>query len=142
MMQPTRRAFLTEATQPEHNNRLWRINSSGVATLAPFVPHCRRAAPAQGPENDRIAVVRFASTGVQPDGKPDAPALIELETPMRHSLKHARVTPSPQSSRTREVPRAEKPDEWRHTNVGRLMNNAVRRFETRVFELLAAAGHT
>jgi len=33
-------------------------------------------------------------------------------------------------------------DEWRHTNIGRLLNNAVRRFETRVFELLAETGHT
>lgn len=31
--------------------------------------------------------------------------------------------------------------EWRHTNVGRLLNNAVRRFETRVFKLLAETGH-
>lgn len=34
------------------------------------------------------------------------------------------------------------PDTWRHTNVGRLLNNAIRRFETRVFELLAEAGHS
>lgn len=34
-----------------------------------------------------------------------------------------------------------RPDEWRHTNVGRLLNNAERRFEARVFELLAKAGH-
>jgi DNA-binding MarR family transcriptional regulator len=38
--------------------------------------------------------------------------------------------------------RTESSDEWRHTNVGRLLNNAVRRFETRVFALLAEAGHT
>lgn len=33
-------------------------------------------------------------------------------------------------------------DEWRHTNIGRLLNNALRHFEARVFELLAEAGHT
>ena len=30
---------------------------------------------------------------------------------------------------------------WRHANVGRLLNNAVRRFESRVLELMAASGH-
>lgn len=30
---------------------------------------------------------------------------------------------------------------WRHTNVGRLLNNAVRRFESRVLELMAERGH-
>lgn len=32
-------------------------------------------------------------------------------------------------------------DAWRHNNVGRLLNSAIRRFESRVFELLASAGH-
>jgi DNA-binding MarR family transcriptional regulator len=44
--------------------------------------------------------------------------------------------------RSRKIPLRERSDEWRHTNVGRLLNNAVRRFDTRVFKLLAAAGHT
>jgi DNA-binding MarR family transcriptional regulator len=30
---------------------------------------------------------------------------------------------------------------WRHANIGRLLNNAVRRFESRVLELMAASGH-
>lgn len=30
---------------------------------------------------------------------------------------------------------------WRHANVGRLLNNAVRRFEARVLELMNAKGH-
>ncbi|MES2413417.1 MAG: MarR family transcriptional regulator [Pseudomonadota bacterium] len=33
-------------------------------------------------------------------------------------------------------------DRWRHGNIGRLLNNAVRHFEDRVIELLADAGHT
>lgn len=32
--------------------------------------------------------------------------------------------------------------EWRHTNIGRLLYSAMRRFDTRVFQLLAKAGHT
>jgi len=30
---------------------------------------------------------------------------------------------------------------WRHANVGRLLNNAARRFETRVLELTSERGH-
>lgn len=30
---------------------------------------------------------------------------------------------------------------WRHANVGRLLNNAVRRFESRVLQLMAEGGH-
>ena len=30
---------------------------------------------------------------------------------------------------------------WRHANVGRLLNNAVRRFEARVLELMDERGH-
>jgi len=30
---------------------------------------------------------------------------------------------------------------WRHSNIGRLLNNAVRRFESRVLELMAARGY-
>lgn len=32
-------------------------------------------------------------------------------------------------------------DQWRHDNIGRLLNNAVRRFENRVLELMAVAGY-
>jgi DNA-binding MarR family transcriptional regulator len=30
---------------------------------------------------------------------------------------------------------------WRHANIGRLLNNAVRRFEARVLELMCERGH-
>lgn len=33
-------------------------------------------------------------------------------------------------------------EEWRHSNIGRLMNCALTHFEERVFELLAAQGHS
>lgn len=33
-------------------------------------------------------------------------------------------------------------DAWRHANIGRLLNNAVRRFESRVFELLSGSGRS
>lgn len=33
------------------------------------------------------------------------------------------------------------PDRWRHDNIGRLLNSAVRRFEDRVLELMTAAGY-
>jgi DNA-binding MarR family transcriptional regulator len=32
-------------------------------------------------------------------------------------------------------------DTWRHRNIGRVLNNAVNRFEHRVLELMAQAGH-
>jgi DNA-binding MarR family transcriptional regulator len=61
---------------------------------------------------------------------------------MPHPSKQARATTSPRGIRTRASLLLENSSEWRHTNIGRLLNNAVRRFETRVFELLAQAGHT
>lgn len=33
-------------------------------------------------------------------------------------------------------------DSWRQTNIGRLLSNALRHFETRVIDLLKAAGHS
>jgi DNA-binding MarR family transcriptional regulator len=39
------------------------------------------------------------------------------------------------------VPRAEPGDGWRHDNIGRLLNNAVSRFETRVLEFMSQSGH-
>jgi DNA-binding MarR family transcriptional regulator len=30
---------------------------------------------------------------------------------------------------------------WRHANIGRLLNNAVRRFEARVLDLMSSGGH-
>ena len=32
-------------------------------------------------------------------------------------------------------------DQWRHDNVGRLLNNAVSRFKSRVLELMSKSGH-
>jgi DNA-binding MarR family transcriptional regulator len=32
-------------------------------------------------------------------------------------------------------------DRWRHDNVGRLLNNALARFESRVLELMSRSGH-
>ena len=32
-------------------------------------------------------------------------------------------------------------DQWRHDNIGRILNNAVRRFEARVLSIMAEAGH-
>lgn len=48
---------------------------------------------------------------------------------------------APRRLRARGSLTPENSGEWRHTNVGRLLNNAVRSFETRVFELLSEAGH-
>jgi DNA-binding MarR family transcriptional regulator len=61
---------------------------------------------------------------------------------MVHPAKRTRANNSNARIRIAESLFTEGSDEWRHTNVGRLLNNAVRRFETRVFELLAEAGHT
>jgi len=33
------------------------------------------------------------------------------------------------------------PSTWRHVNIGRLLNNAVHRFEARVLELMSEKGH-
>jgi DNA-binding MarR family transcriptional regulator len=32
-------------------------------------------------------------------------------------------------------------DRWRHDNIGRMLNNAVARFESRVLELMSQSGH-
>ena len=39
------------------------------------------------------------------------------------------------------APRRDPGDRWRHDNVGRLLNNAVSRFESRVLELMSQSGH-
>jgi DNA-binding MarR family transcriptional regulator len=39
------------------------------------------------------------------------------------------------------VPRRDLSDGWRHDNVGRLLNNAVSRFESRVLEFMSQSGH-
>ena len=39
------------------------------------------------------------------------------------------------------VPRKDPGDGWRHDNVGRLLNNAVSRFESRVLEIMSQSGH-
>ncbi len=38
-------------------------------------------------------------------------------------------------------PRGDLGDRWRHDNVGRLLNNAVARFESRVLALMRQSGH-
>lgn len=45
---------------------------------------------------------------------------------------------------TLSKPRAVVPtaDQWRHDNIGRLLNNAIARFEARVLELMAQSGQT
>lgn len=55
-------------------------------------------------------------------------------------VHRARPDPQPlsQVNRDHDTPS----DAWRHGNIGRLLNNAVRRFESRVFELLSGAGHS
>jgi DNA-binding MarR family transcriptional regulator len=45
------------------------------------------------------------------------------------------------SAAAARVPRREPGDRWRHDNVGRLLNNAVARFESRVLELMSQSGH-
>jgi DNA-binding MarR family transcriptional regulator len=39
------------------------------------------------------------------------------------------------------VARRDLRDRWRHDNIGRLLNNAVSRFESRVLELMSQSGH-
>jgi DNA-binding MarR family transcriptional regulator len=39
------------------------------------------------------------------------------------------------------APRRNLADRWRHDNVGRLLNNAVSRFESRVLQLMSQSGH-
>jgi len=57
--------------------------------------------------------------------KPKAGAVSSQKRPVEAlSLKHAGVL-----------------DSWRHDNVGRLMNSAIRRFEARVLELMKDAGY-
>jgi DNA-binding MarR family transcriptional regulator len=64
-----------------------------------------------------------------------------LEIPISHAPKLVKKDPALRRTRTRKWQTTDRSGEWRHTNIGRLLNNAVRRFEARVFELLAAAGH-
>lgn len=61
---------------------------------------------------------------------------------MPHPPKHVHKAPTPRKTRSEKLRATKKSGEWRHTNIGRLLNNALRRFETRVFELLAQANHT
>lgn len=46
------------------------------------------------------------------------------------------LSQAPQASKTRRAPRA-----WRLYNAGRILGNALTRFESRVLELLTQAGH-
>jgi DNA-binding MarR family transcriptional regulator len=45
------------------------------------------------------------------------------------------------SAAAARAPRKEAGDSWRHDNVGRLLNNAVARFESRVLALMSQSGH-
>lgn len=45
------------------------------------------------------------------------------------------------STRTHLLRRKHLGTAWRHANVGRLLNNAVRRFEARVLDLMSENGH-
>jgi DNA-binding MarR family transcriptional regulator len=54
--------------------------------------------------------------------------------------------PPPSTTKARRpaavpAPHRDLGDQWRRDNVGRLLNNAVARFETRVLELMSQAGH-
>ena len=56
------------------------------------------------------------------------------------------MTGRPATAKTRSaaaarVPRRDPEDRWRYDNVGRLLNNAVSRFESRVLELMSQSGH-
>jgi DNA-binding MarR family transcriptional regulator len=49
----------------------------------------------------------------------------------------AKIRGAPVTRRSRRDPG----DSWRHDNVGRLLNNAVARFESRILELMSESGH-
>ena len=51
------------------------------------------------------------------------------------------LTARTQSRAAGPVPRSDPSDRWRHDNVGRLLNNALSRFESRVLELMSQSGH-
>lgn len=53
-----------------------------------------------------------------------------------------KVRRQPQSPSQANQDRDTGSDVWRHANIGRLLNSAVRRFETRVLELLSDAGRS
>lgn len=57
-----------------------------------------------------------------------------------------RMTKRPLTAKTgsataARVFRRNRGDEWRHDNIGRLLNNAVSRFESRVLEFMSQSGH-
>jgi len=56
-----------------------------------------------------------------------------------------KVTARPAGSRpdqpAQASPASARDDSWRHDNIGRLLNGAVRRFEARVIELMVDAGY-
>src|SRR5215470_1834893 len=55
-------------------------------------------------------------------------------------MRRRRVTETRSAADTR-IPRRDSGDRWRHDNVGRLLNNAVARLESRVLELMSQSGH-
>lgn len=57
---------------------------------------------------------------------------------------HSKTTAHPKRRRIRITSSAPEPDglePWRRHNVGRLLNNAISRFEGRILQLMAQAGH-
>jgi DNA-binding MarR family transcriptional regulator len=47
----------------------------------------------------------------------------------------------PRAAAAARAPRGDPGDRWRHDNAGRLLNNAVARFESRVLVLMTQSGH-
>jgi DNA-binding MarR family transcriptional regulator len=56
-------------------------------------------------------------------------------------MKRRPLTAKTRSAADTRVARRDLGDRWRHDNVGRLLNNAVARFESRVLELMSQSGH-
>src|SRR6185295_414628 len=56
-----------------------------------------------------------------------------------------RITRRARTVKTRRaaaaIPHKDFGDRWRHDNAGRLLNNAVSRFESRVLQLMSRSGH-
>jgi DNA-binding MarR family transcriptional regulator len=49
--------------------------------------------------------------------------------------------PTPRQKAEMRVLRKASGDRWRHDNIGRLLNNAIARFESRVLQLMSQSGH-
>jgi DNA-binding MarR family transcriptional regulator len=60
---------------------------------------------------------------------------------MKKKMTGRALTAKARSVATARAPHREPGDRWRHDNVGRLLNNAVARFESRVLALMFQSGH-